>query len=179
MAIEAISKGRSSSRALHRAVSRLLGVFLRFGIRAAPVWVSTKCYPSDAPSRNAPLPLPQHTPPWASHLCQHHGAVALELGSNRAGFLPHCSHGRSRQVRHYYAGRGGLSRILNGIGEHCLSFDPYVRGKGGYNEVEDLELDATVEKEIANIRNKLIVYWHAGIPCSSWSVLQSLNPQST
>jgi len=179
VAIGAISTGRPSSRSLNQAVSQWLCVFLRFGIRVVPVWVSTKCNPSDAPSRDAPLPLPLPVPQWAQHLFKHHGQTGRQIDLHLHMYSPRRIPKEARQVRHYHAGVGGLSAALLRVGFDCRSFDPYVRGRGEYTMAEDLELDSIANLEIKYIRAGVISYWHSGIPCSSWSILQTLSKKST
>ena len=103
--------------------------------------------------------------------------MGIDFDNHRIQYLPHRRVGNSLQVREYHAGHGGLCLALGGAGFVAKKFEPYV--DGGYISSEDLERDDVIEKEIDNNKLKNIVYWHSGIPCGSWSALQSLNSTST
>ena len=62
--VGAVGKGRSSSRALNDVLRCLACVSLAANVEVRVIWVSTKCNPSDAPSRQEPLPARTAKPDW-------------------------------------------------------------------------------------------------------------------
>ena len=85
------------------------------------MWVSTKRNPSDAPSRDDPLPLPLPVPQWAQHLFKHDGQTGRQLDLHLHIYSPRRIPKEARQVRHYHAGLGGLSAALLRVGFDCRS----------------------------------------------------------
>eukprot|EP00971_Amphidinium_carterae_P086158 1704589-Amphidinium_carterae.1 len=71
VAVWALKKGRSSSRALNQVLQTMLGDLLSTNVRLAPVWVAIECNPADAPTRRKRIPLAQQ-PGELFHAQQEH-----------------------------------------------------------------------------------------------------------
>eukprot|EP00971_Amphidinium_carterae_P240838 4781184-Amphidinium_carterae.1 len=71
VAVWALKKGRSSSRALNQVLQTMLGDLLSTNVRLAPVWIATECNPADAPTRRRKIP-PAQRPGELFHAQQEH-----------------------------------------------------------------------------------------------------------
>eukprot|EP00971_Amphidinium_carterae_P064053 1267896-Amphidinium_carterae.1 len=58
VAVWAMRKGRSSSKALNHVLQTMLGETLSTGVRMCPVWICTEKNPADAPTRRRHIPAP-------------------------------------------------------------------------------------------------------------------------
>ncbi len=170
VAVGAIAKGRSSPRSLNAWLRRIAIVSLSSGVTLRPLWVGTGWNPADDPSRKVSLRASTPRPCWAEHLWP------PKQSSTSAGppCVPSgtCSAPRFG-AREYFGGTGGLRRALCQKEVPCLGFEAYP--SGGYDSRFDLELDATIDCEIAAAANREYQYSHFGITCSSWSTINKIN----
>eukprot|EP00971_Amphidinium_carterae_P026979 531986-Amphidinium_carterae.1 len=67
VAVWAMRKGRSSSRALNQVLQTMVGDALSTGTRLCPVWIATECNPADAPTRKRRIPPPEEPGPEYFH----------------------------------------------------------------------------------------------------------------
>ena len=197
--VGAIGKGRSSSRALNAVLRRLACVSLAANVEVRVIWVSTKCNPSDAPSRQEPLPARTTKPAWtlplwdqATELAEtRYGkqgrrsqCVSEGLGSPTKEVITHKRAGKrylpSNHVvlqdvctcREYYAGTGHLSAGLRRAGMPTVEYELY---KGGQrDELCDMTSAKVIDEQIRAVRAGELLYCHFGIVCSSWGIINRI-----
>jgi hypothetical protein len=74
-----------------------------------------------------------------------------------------------------YAGGGGLSKSLGDTGLNVLEALEAYPAKGVYLPYHDMDNPAVIFRVRKQILSGNLKYVHFGIPCSSWSQLQSIN----
>ena len=139
----------------------------------APVWVSTKANPADAPSRDVPLPVRGPRPSWSTFFWKRAVSVGLACDNQRQASSHHRLRGQGFKAREYHAGSGGLALSLEALGVESRVYEAYPGGV--YDATFDLELDDVINPEIDDIESGAVDFFHSGITCASWSVLSSLN----
>eukprot|EP00438_Fugacium_kawagutii_P030304 Skav204412 [mRNA] locus=scaffold398:166413:168713:- [translate_table: standard] len=197
----AFSKGRSSSRQLNRILRSMIGWLIAGQKSLHLVWVQSKANPSDHPSRGKAIPEPIPNDPVIRESL---GLEAPELQQRRSNReihkivrqqhteqdceLPPSSASTFRPKPHpelhpacrlwtfkeIFAGKGRLTNVFKQKGLFSVepSLELYQRGKRC--KKQDIMNDSTFDS-LCELAKRGKQFWHFGLPCSSFSIMQNMN----
>ena len=164
--------------AASRSILRRLNV--GFVASVAPVGVSSGANPSDARSRDARLSAPGPRPAWSRRHFRHNGLGGFVADHNINDLAAHRVAGIRYTSREYFAGSAHLSQALCRRGlwaEVVEGISVNSDFKGGYDVNCDLDVNTMYDPNLKTIINREIDYFHSGIPCNTWCLLQYLNSE--
>ena len=175
----AAAKGRSPSHLLNGRLKQLAArkIFGRKDL--GNVKVDTKKNPADHPSRFVDLPPPETAPPWLS----------FHLKSAEQEFVcPEAIPPDLFCFREAYAGCAELTRAVRDAGIPCArpleafpsrdntEANAHSRFSAGrYISVNDLDDESVMYALEVDIKRGLVRWLHFGIPCTSWSSMNTIN----
>jgi hypothetical protein len=168
----ALGKGRSSSTRLNAILRSMLGWQVLLGVDLAVCWISTTENIADDPSRDVPLRPPVlPSSPEAARL------IRPEITGSRYKAKPGA--GAIFSVLEVFSGCGRLSLALQNCGFMVAPAMDAFPQKGTYVAEHDILNDVAYFSLWSQIKAGHFHYVHFGIPCTSWSCFQRLNPNST
>ena len=166
VALGAWGKGRSSSFLLGGQLRVSLGWALLAQITIANFRIGTKHNPADDPTRDAVLRTPTVKPPWLAK-----AARATPMPAHPSLRFPR----HLRRCRECFAGRGGLSQALRGVGLRVGVPIESHPSKGVTVLDHDMERFEVLYRMQYEIELCLYVYLHFGLVCSTWGRAGRLN----
>jgi hypothetical protein len=172
--IGAYAKGRSSSCKINSVLRGMLGWSQLRKLEIALCWVPSHQNIADEPSRDKPLKPP--APPTSELVRQL--VMPGDAVDNPAG-SPGSEPEEAFDFLECFAGRAELTRVAQAaglrVGEPMEAFPQ----KDRYISEFDLSRGRVVCNLREQIRRRLYRYIHFGVPCTSWSIWQRMNPNST
>ena len=194
----AYSKGRSSSKQLNRILRSMLGWSLVGRKSLHLLWVQSSKNPSDHPSRGARIPEPKRDDPILKEIFGERVPSVQKRRSNRTlhqlaqigvkddlpssssfdSFVeePSSLHPAQKdwQFREIFSGRGALTAVFRKKGMFKVGSPVELIQRNKPHPDHDLLNDNTYKRLLREARAPR-QFWHFGLPCSSFSLMQNMN----
>ena len=194
----AFAKGRSSSRQLNRILRSMIGWLVAGQKSLHLVWVQSCANPSDHPSRGRPIPEPKDIDPLVQSLLGNEFYESRKRRSNREIHKLSVAeapqdvvndmgiHGNKPDehpaqklwtFKEIFAGRGQLTGEFRRNKKSLVGSPIEINQRGKKSKFHDLLHDRTFDR-LCTLAKQPRQFWHFGLPCGSFSIMQNMNQGS-